>query len=297
MKMIFYLILTTSGFASLCPAQRNSDHWSVREQETIRKTLTLSGAPMRIVVDNVNGYIHVTAVSGSKVRIVAHKTIRADADSDLQQAKSEVKLDMTEKPGSVSIYYDAPWRCNGDGGCHNQQERRFYTVFYDIDIEVPREARPVISTVNDGDIRVDGTTGDFDISDVNGGIGLTNIAGSGDVHTVNGPVSVRFAKNPTGRTSFKSINGQLDVYFQPAFSADLQFKTFNGEIYSDFEVTPRALPAAMPEQRDGRFVYRSRGLKGGRTGQGGAELTFDTLNGNIRLHRADQTKTGAASNE
>jgi len=299
MKVIFYLVLTASGFASLCPAQRNSDRWSIREQETIRKTLTLSGAPRRLVIDNVNGYVHVTAVSGSEVRVVARKTIRADADADLQQAKSEVKLEMSEKPGTVSIYYDAPWRCNGQGsGCHSQ-ERRFYTVTYDIDVEVPRDARPVVSTVNNGDVRIEGTTGDFDIGDINGGITLIGISGSGDVHTINGPVTARFAKNPSGATSFKSINGPLDIYFQPDFSADLRFKTFNGQVYSDFEVSPRAIPAAVPEQRNGKFVYRSNGLKGGRVGQGGPELSFDTLNGNIRLHRADQTNTGngVASNE
>ena len=72
---------------------RNSDRWSVREEETIRKTLTLSGPPMRLLVDNVDGYVHVTGTSGSQVRVTAHKTIRADTDSDLQQAKSEVKLE------------------------------------------------------------------------------------------------------------------------------------------------------------------------------------------------------------
>ncbi len=299
MKVFFYLVLTASGLASLCAAdfaigmnQRNSEHWAVRDEETIRKTLTLSGAPMRLVVDNISGYVHVTAVnSGSEVRVVAHKTIRADADADLQQARSEVKLSMTEKPGSVSVYYDAPWRCNNDsGGCHNQ-ERRFYTVSFDIDVEVPRTVRPFISTVNNGDVRVDGTTGDFDISDINGGITLTSISGSGNVHTINGPVSVRFAKNPSGPTSFKSINGPLDVYFQPDFSADLQFKTFNGQIYSDFDVVAGPVPTSSPEQRDGKFVYRSNALKGARVGRGGPALHFDTLNGNIRLHRAGQAST------
>ncbi len=146
-------------------------------------------------------------------------------------------------------------------------------------------ARSVISTVNNGDIRVDNVAGDFDISNVNGGISMTGISGSGDAHTVNGPVSVHFAKNPSGPSSFKSINGALDVYFQPELSADLLFKTFNGEIFSDFEVTPRASPAAETEQRNGKYVYRSNRARGGRAGRGGPELTFDAFNGSIRLHR------------
>lgn len=285
MKSAIRLALLASGTAALCLCSNHSERWPVRDQETIQKTLTLSGAPMRLVVDNVCGYVHVTGGSGSEVRVTAHKVIRAETDSDLQQAKNEVKLQMTERPGTVSVYYDAPWRCNGEGhGCHGDY-RRFYNVTFDIDVQVPREARAVISTVNNGDVKLGGTAGDFDIGDVNGPIALTGIAGSGDVHTVNGPISAHFAKNPAGPTSFKTVNGQLDLYFQPGFSADLLFKTFNGEVYSDFDVSPRLTPAGEGERDGGRFVYRSNRGGSARVGHGGPELSFDTLNGNIRLHR------------
>jgi|KBSMisStaDraftv2_1062788.scaffolds.fasta_scaffold287477_2 hypothetical protein len=289
MKLVVCALL-----AGYCFAASNSDRWSVRDEETIHKTLTLSGPPMRLLVDNVDGYVHVTGTSGSEVRVTAHKTIRADADSDAQEAKNDVKLQIEEKPGTVSIYYDAPWRCNNccNGGCRGEH-RRFYNVTYDIDVEVPRAARAVVSTVNHGDVHVDGMTGDFDVSDVNGGIVMTKISGSGDVHTVNGPVRVEFVKNPAGASSFKSVNGALDVYFQPSLNADLLFKTFNGQIYSDFDVAPRATPIES-ERKNGRYVYRSNRLQGGSAGRGGPQLSFDTLNGNVRLHRAGN---GGETNE
>ena len=285
MKISFCLALLASQTAVLCVASSHSDRWPIREQETIQKTLGLSGAPMRLVIDNVDGYVHVTSGGGSHVQVTAHKVIRAETDSDLRDAKSEVNLEMSEKPGRVSLYYDAPWRCNGEGrGCHDQQ-RRFYTVSYDIDIQAPRDARLVISAINDGDIRVDGMAGNFDINNINGSIAMTGAAGSGDVHTINGPISVHFAKNPSGPTSFKSINGQLDAYFRPGLSADLLFKTFNGQIYSDFEVSPRAAHVAESEQRDGHFVFHSDRARSARVGAVGPELSFDAFNGNIRLHR------------
>src|SRR5438270_3606660 len=95
MKITFYLALLASATAALCLPSSHSDSWQVREQETIQKTLTLSGAPMRLVVDNIDGYIHVTGTSGSQVRVTAHKTIRAETDSDLREAKNEVNLEMT----------------------------------------------------------------------------------------------------------------------------------------------------------------------------------------------------------
>ena len=285
MKITFWLALLASGAAALCLASSHSDRWPVREQQTIQKTLTLSGAPMRLVVDNIDGYVHLTGIGGSQVQVTAHKIIRAETESDLRDAKTEVNLNMTEKPGTVSVYYDAPWRCNGEGhGCHDQQ-RRFYSVSYDIDIQAPRDARLVISTINNGDIRIDGSAGDFDISNINGGIAMRDAKGSGDVHTINGPITVHFAKNPSSPTSFKSINGQLDAYFQPGLSADLLLKTFNGQIYSDFEVSPGTARPPETEQHDGKFVYHSDRARSARVGRGGPELNFDAFNGNIRLHR------------
>src|SRR5581483_8011577 len=262
------LMLMASGLGVVCLAQSHSDRWTVREQETVQKTLTLAGEPMRLVVDNLDGYVHVTGTNGSQVHVVAHKAIRAETDSDLNQAKSEVKLDMTEQPGSVSIEYMAPWRCNGNcSGCCSQY-KRFYEVTYDIDVEAPRNARMVVSTVN-GRLELNQVAGDFDVHGVNGGIQMTGIAGSGDVHTVNGPINIEFVKNPSRQCSFKSVNGALDAQFQPGLSADLFFKTFNGQIYSDFDVAPLAVPAGGAERRNGMFVYRSNRQSGGRAGRGG----------------------------
>lgn len=285
MKSNACLMLLASGLGIVCLAQSHSDRWSADEQETIEKNLTLSGQPMRLVVDNLDGYVHVTGTaSGSQVHVVAHKTIRAETQADLNQAKSEVKLDMTEQPGSVSIDYEAPWRCNGNcSGCCNEH-RHFYEVTYDIDVQAPRAARMVISTVN-GPLEVNQVNGDFDIHGVNGGIRMTAIGGSGDVHTVNGPINIQFARNPSQPCSFKSVNGTLDAQFEPGLSADLLFKIFHGQIYSDFDVTPLAVPPGEPERKNGMFVYRSNRLSGGRAGHGGPQLSFDTLNGSIRLHQ------------
>ncbi len=286
MKQVICFMLMACGLAVPCLAGSHPDSWPVREQETIQKTLTIAGDPMRVVVDNVFGYVHVTGTSGSEVRMTAHKSIRAESDNDLQEAKREISLNTSEKPGTVSVYYDAPWRCNGrQDGCHDNS-RRFYEVVFDIDIEVPRTARLVISTVNGGDVRIQKTAGDFDIKNVNGGISMTDVDGSGEVDTVNGPVTVRFAQNPPGPTHFKSINGELNVYFQPGFAGNLQFKTMNGEVFTDFDVAQRAGMPVQPERRDGKFVYRSSGFRAGRVGNGGPDLSFETLNGNIKLHDA-----------
>jgi hypothetical protein len=282
MKRTVCLVLLGTVMGALCLAHPGSDRWPVGEQETIEKTFALSGQPMRLVVDDLNGHVHVTGTSGSQVHVIAHKTIRAQTQSDLSQAKSEVKLEMTEQPGSVSIEYTAPWLCKGHCGDCCSHRDRFYEVSYDIEVEAPRHALLVASTVN-GELRVEQMDGDFDVHGVNGGIRMSAMGGSGDVHTVNGAITTQFVRNPQRACSFKSVNGEIDVQFQPGLSADLSFKTLHGGIYSDFDVLPLPV-SAETERKNGMFVYRSNRQSRGRAGSGGPQLSFETVNGEIRLH-------------
>jgi hypothetical protein len=285
MKKILYLVSLTWGAAVVYSGRTDSERWSIRDQEDVRRTLTLTGEPNRVLIDNLDGSVHVRGTNGNQVRVSAHKTIRAETDSDMQTARSEVKLEMSEKPGTAIVYYDAPWRCQGEGrNCHGEY-RRFYRVTYDIDVEVPRDARTAISTVNNGDVRVEDIAGPFDVGNVNGGINMTGIGGSGDVHTVNGPIHVGFVRHPSTASSFKTVNGTIDVFFPPGLSADLRFKTFNGGIYTDFDVQPQPVAPTSPDRRNGRYVYRSNQMRAAVAGRGGPELSFNSLNGDIRLHQ------------
>ena len=67
-------------------------------------------------------------------------------------------------------------------------------------------------------------------------------------------------------------------------------KTFNGGLFTDFDAQPLPSPvAAAGERRNGRFVYRANELTRVRVGDGGPEITFETLNGNVRARRAGGT--------
>src|SRR5436305_12069945 len=172
MKIRVCLALMACGLGALCLAGSSSGKWPVKEEESIEKAVPLSGSSDRVVIENLQGYVHATASDGSNVRVKAHKIIRAETDADLAEAKRDVKLDISGKPGQVSVYYDAPWRCRGEGQSCSGEHRHFYEVVYDIDVEIPRDARTVVSTVNGGDIRLDGLNGNFDVSNVNGAIAM-----------------------------------------------------------------------------------------------------------------------------
>ena len=253
----------------------------VDQKETIEKTYPLSGsAPKQVIVDNVNGPIHVTGYAGSEVRLVAHKQLSADSQEAAERARREVTLEITQDANTVRFYVDGPFRCR-DGGVH--YHRQEYEVKYDFDLQVPRDTATDLKTVNDGEIRIENVAGDYKVNNINGGIEMTEVAGSGKVYALNGRVKVLFRENPRGKSSFGSLNGEVRVTFQPDLSADLRFKTFNGGVYTDFPVSYLPVPAAAAERRDGKFIYKSNDWSAVRVGHGGPELSFDAFNGNIRI--------------
>jgi hypothetical protein len=259
-------------------------HWKLDEKETVKRSFDVTGGSgaKKLLVDNIHGYVHVTGYSGTQVQVSIEKHIYADSSEAMAEAKRDVKMDMSQQGNFVRLYEDGPFRT--DNGTNYRGESYYgYRVVFDFDVQVPVDTELVLKTINRGDIQVKKTTGDYEIHGLNGGIEMDEVAGSGLVSTLNGKVKVTFSKNPSKATQFKTLNGSVDVYFQAGLNADLRFKKLNGGIYTDFEVT--SLPQTVSgDSSNGRFKYGSDHSMAGRAGKGGPELSFDTLNGSIRLH-------------
>jgi hypothetical protein len=257
--------------------------WGDQEaKETIRQTLP---AATHLEVDNVQGYIHVSGYNGSEIQMVAEKTIEAESAERLEAAKQEVKLDVSRAGDTLTLFVDGPFRCHCEDNRWGTRDhgRRGYHVTFDFEIKVPVATILRLGTVNNGDIRVENTTGDFDISNVNRGIEMTEVSGSGLVHTVNGPIKVLFAKNPSSACSFGTVNGSIETSFRGNLNADVRVKTFNGQAFTDYDVAALPRMVSAGERRNGKFVYHSDDFNGMRIGNGGPELKYDTLNGSIRI--------------
>jgi hypothetical protein len=254
----------------------------VEQNETIQKTYALAGAAAKkIVVDNVNGSIRVTGYAGGEIRLVAHKRLRADSPETAEQARRDVKLDITQDANSVRFYVDGPFRCR-DGGIHIDRDPG-YEVKYDFELQVPHDTAIDLKTVNDGEIKVEDVAGDYKVDNINGGVEMTELSGSGKIYALNGKVKVSFRENPRAKSSFGSLNGEVRVSFQPDLNADVRFKTFNGQVFTDYQVTYLPLPPAEAERHGAKYVYKSSEWSAVRVGHGGPELSFDAFNGNIRI--------------
>ncbi len=276
------------------PAQaQRSSRYDVMDDSAITRTLVFAaGGGRTLDVRNINGFIHVEGTNDSAVQMSIRKVIRAETRDDLADAQRDVRLDFADNAARVGATVldtgrhvcGEPWN---DDDRDREWRRPHYEVSFDFTIRVPRDAVLRLCTINAADVIVSGTRGDFDVSNVNGLVEMRDVAGSGRAHTVNGPVTVTFSANPKQSSSFKTVNGNVDVSFPPGLAADFSMKTFNGGLFTDFDALPLASTAPTAgERRNGKFIYRVNEFTRVRVGNGGPEIAFETLNGNVRARRA-----------
>lgn len=284
MKPLLIALLVLAGEQR----DRGYSEFKVEQKDTIQKSLSFSGpaAPRTVRIDNVFGDVRVTGYDGATVEISAARLARAESQERLQKGLEEVQLKISERDNTIEAYVDGPFRCHCEGrNGINYRGRNYYgyEVRYDFDVRVPRAAKVWIRNVNSGEISVTGIGGGYDVENINGGITMRDVAGSGRVYALNGGLHVTFRDNPRESSYFGSLNGVVEAAFRPGLSADIRFKTFNGAVYTDFPVTYLPTEAGKAERRDGKYVYKSNAFTAVRVGSGGPELKFDAFNGNIRI--------------
>jgi hypothetical protein len=287
MRVIPFLAVSALAGLAAVPLAAPEARAEVVETQMLEDSVSVDTAkPLRVVVDDVFGSIRVTGHDAATVEMHATQTVRAKTRFDLERARADVTLRTVHDDGEVGFLVRRP-----DGQCDCRADRwDGYVVKYDIELKVPRGASVDLSTVNEGDIVVGGVEGDFEIANVNGGVRLDGLRGTGSIHTVNGPIDAVFARSPAGGVSFKTINGRIEAGFPADLSADLTFKTMHGEVWTDYAGEPVA-PAPVRERAPGGngWVLRSSSRGGVRVGGGGPTLSFETLNGEIVVRKADSS--------
>ncbi|HET9767587.1 MAG TPA: hypothetical protein VFS60_12110 [Thermoanaerobaculia bacterium] len=262
-----------------------SDYPAAARDRT-EQSFQLPAGAGKVVVDNVAGNVRARAVDGDTVRIVAVQQAHATSAANLEVARREMPLRLSQHGDTVIAFVDSPFR-DERGRLQGPWDDLPYRVLYDVEVEVPRRAAVELSTVLDGDVELAGTDGAFLVRNVNGAVGVRDVGGAGKAITVNGELAVRFRRNPNGPCEFGNVNGDVDVTFQPGLAAEVRFKTLNGEGWSDFPYTLVPLrPEVSESRRDGRYVIKSDWSQGIRIGNGGPQLSFGTVNGDVLIRKA-----------
>lgn len=277
----FYALLTLLGIDS---------DFRLHDESTIRKTLEFAGDEVHTLdVRTMNGSIRASGYDGAEVQLEIREKFAASSEDALREAREKTIIDARDRTATIDVVVREPngTVCgeHGDARPAAWWDRSRYEVSVALTIRVPRTARVRLCTVN-GELDVDGTAGDFDITSVNGQVTLGQVRGSGRASTVNGRITASFAEAPKTASLFKTVNGNIEATFPASLSADLQLKTFNGGLFTDFDVQPVAQKTATATREGGRLTYRSNRFTNVRVGGGGPTLTFDAFNGDVRVLRA-----------
>ncbi len=247
---------------------------SAQDKEIDLFTIPLSnpGQSGKLVLDQISGSITVTGYEGKEV--IAKVSVSGDKKSS-----------NNEKNGMKRIGNSGLNISGEEKGNEVRIQNEMWSRKADFEIKVPYNFALKLSTVNDGDILVQGVTGDLEINNVNGAISLLNVEGAVIAYTTNGPVKVDFKKmgNMTDM-AFSSFNGNVEVTFPSGIKANVKAKSDMGDVYTDFDM---ALSENKPEmdkkQTSGSYKVKLEQWVRGKINGGGPELLFKTFNGDILI--------------
>jgi DUF4097 and DUF4098 domain-containing protein YvlB len=241
-------------------------------QEEFQKVLPLSSQGT-FSLKNVNGKVSISTWEEAKVEIKALKKTNK-AEENLQK----VKIEVTATADSVSV--DTVYPKLGNTG-----------VSVDYDIKVPEGVNlGQLSSVNgsigitgpfgrvsaettNGGVHLENASGNLELRTTNGEVKAINVNGPIDAHTTNGSIMLELTKLEAAVTA-KTTNGGVSLRLSAAqeINAVLEAKTVNGSISFDIPVTLQSL------EKSGRHLR-------GQIGQGGPQISLETVNGSIRLTR------------
>jgi hypothetical protein len=273
------------GLATLALAATLTSGTAAFAAEPVRQRLAVPlsdpARPAHLEVSLVMGGVTVVG-GGAANEVVIEAVARPDEDGEAEEVdpsrrgmrripNNSLGLEAEEKDNRVSINSDS-WRQP-----------------IDLRVTVPTGSSVVLSTVNDGDLAVEGVEGELELHNTNGEIHVKDARGPVTAATVNGDVTVSFAKGGAAATAmaFSTLNGDVEVTLPAGFKADVRLRSDNGEIYSDFEI---AMDQGKPEIEEKRAGGRYHLILGremtGKIGGGGPELQLRTFNGDLVLRRA-----------
>jgi len=255
--------------------------------DKITVPLTDPSKPVQLKISLMNGSIDVKGYSGKEV-IVEGRSLDS-SDEDEEDARDDEK--MSKRRGMRRI-------TGGGAGLSVEEDHNEVTIGTGwrhmgapmaVTVQVPVNTSMKLSTMNDGDIKVTGVTGDLELSNMNGGIDIRDITGSVVADALNDEIKVVFTSvDPKKSMSFSSMNGDIDVTLPASVKATLKLKNDMGEIYSDFDMKLDNSTSRVEEGKKGKrgkYKVSLEKIMTGTINGGGAELNFKNFNGDIYIRK------------
>lgn len=233
--------------------------------------------PVRLNVSLLSGSITVKVHSGKDVAIELRQEMEVP---DREEKTSGGLRRIPNTSSGLTVEQEGNTIEIGTGLAALHREKRL-TVF------VPVTTSVNLSTVNDGDIEVEGIKGEIEVNNVNGSVHLRDVSGWVVAHALNGDLTVTFREvTPDKSMSFSSLNGTIDVTLPASTKATLNLKSEQGEIYTDFDIAMEKTATKIEEEgkKGKKRIVLEKGMRGTING-GGAEFLFKNFSGDIMIRK------------
>lgn len=283
----------------VCYALSFSLHAQTPERASDRLTIPLSNPerPAVLKAGLMNGGITVKAYPGKEIIVEAKvRTARYSKDKhkDKDRDREYEREEESERPSRENKRVGMRRLEINTTGLAVEEDNNVVEVeagsmsrTIDLTIQVPVRTSLELSCLNDGDIVVEGVTGELEVNNTNGAVTITNVSGSVVAHALNDDVRVTFVKVDASKAmSFSSLNGDIDVTFPADVKATISMKSDNGEIYSDFDIVLKPMERRVEEDSrsdGGKYRVRVEKAMVGTINGGGPEIQFSTFNGDVYI--------------
>jgi len=219
-----------------------------------------------VEIKGINGDVRAEPSGGNEVEVLAEKTANSDNPDS-------VRVDVVPHGGDVTICAVYPSRdasqpnecLPGNAGRMNTQNNDVQVRFT---VKVPAGVGFVGRTVNGG-VEAVRLNGDVVLTTVNGSVAFST-SGEARASTVNGSIKGEMGRASwAGTLDMSTVNGGITLSLPGDLNSDVKLTTVNGDIRSDFPVTTTG-------------VVSRRKLEG-TIGAGGRLLLLGTTNGSVTL--------------
>ncbi|MDX6696596.1 MAG: hypothetical protein QOF02_4199 [Blastocatellia bacterium] len=268
MKRTLLLALVAAGLLlSVAPGSTAQNSEELREE--FHRTFPLA-ADGRVTLSTISGAVKVTTWERNEIKIDAVK--RAYSRERLDEAQIKINANAN----SIDIDTDYPER---NYTFNKSDERRNSLASVDYILTVPRGASIESIELVNGDLSVEGLTGDVKASLVNGQVTARGLVGEAKLSTVNGRLEATFDRlSPDKAISLGSVNGPLAVTIPSDSNAQVRANTVHGSITNDFGL----------RVRHGEYVGSDLA---GTLGSGGPRIKLANVNGPITIRHASDGRT------
>lgn len=244
---------------------------------------------------NISGHITVEGYDGDKVMLELERNLYAKTASRLTKAKEEINLGIIDRLDTIIVYMKGPCgefsnrsrnkRYQRTGWHYNWNNCEYnYDFKLNFTLKVPKKLNIYLSTVNNGDIKVNNVSGKLNIHNVNGSIALRKVGGETYAHTINGDVDLDYIKAPNEESYYYTLNGDINAYYPKGLKADLTFKTYNGDMFTNIErVEHKPMRLKQRNTKENGVSFKVDATSVVSVGGGGTLLAFETFNGDVYI--------------